>query len=183
MSGRSQYYYLLTGPRDATDAADSNKKGEIAMEQVRQVPMSHSVHEFPVRRGNTVSRVVRIEVENETGDVRVTTTSDVTIVRPFTIAGRYLHDHQIQEHLGSPVVIEPDGGFVINIRGALQEITMRIGQQVWPVHPTVRNEDFIIRLAQCVNPPRFDFSAGYPQDIIKRIGSQLLLHVTPLEGH
>ena len=60
---------------------------------------------------------------------------------------------------------------------------MRIGQQVWPVRSAVRDEDFVVRLAQGINPPRFDFSAGYPQAGINLIGSELVLHVTPLEDH
>ena len=89
------------------------------MEQVRKVPTSVSVHEFPILRGDgEVGRIVRIEVVNETGDVRVTTTGDVTIVRPFTIAGHNLRDYQARSHLGRPdVVVEPDGGLVIGIGG------------------------------------------------------------------
>ena len=152
------------------------------MERVRKIPTSASVHEFPILQDGTVSRMVRIEVENKTGDVRVTTTGNVTIIRPFTIAGLYLRDPQLQGCLGRPdIVAEPDGGFVIDFRGPLQDVTMHIGQQVWPVRPAIRDENFVLRLSQRVDPPRFDFSAGYRQSGIRLIASQLLLHVTPLE--
>lgn len=159
-------------------------KGGKFMEQVQAVPLRSSVHEFPVHRDGVLSDVVRVEVESETGSVRVTTTGDVTIVRPFTIAGLFLRDYRVRESFGRPnVAAEPDGGLVIGVSGPLQEVSMQVGQHVWPVRSGIRarEEDFVVRLEQRASPPRFDFSAGYRQTGIQRIGSQILLHITLLE--